>query len=172
MSTMFRVLALVLLCACHASPAVESPSTAEPRPQGSIEIPPDPVAEAPSAPREEPPAPAPTGSADTCAQPFVAGPCKALMPVFWYDLSTGRCESRNYGGCGGNDNRFKDEQACKQACGCPEGRARLQTCEQCGMAGGCDKPVVSCVKLCSKSEDCQGEPGPVCLDGKCVMPCR
>jgi len=163
----------LLLFACHVSPAVESPAAPDVKARGSIEIPPDPPA--PPAPRPEVPVAAPsadTNGLDRCEQPFVAGSCKALMPVYFHNAATGRCEPRNYGGCGGNDNRFPDESACQAACGCPEGRVRMQTCEKCGMAGGCDKPVVGCVKRCSASADCAGEPGPVCLEGKCVTPCR
>eukprot|EP00957_Ditylum_brightwellii_P162752 12393741-Ditylum_brightwellii.AAC.1 len=52
-----------------------------------------------------------------CRLPKETGPCKALKPRWYYNANTGYCESFNYGGCQGNGNRFRSENACLNACG-------------------------------------------------------
>nr|DAC80551.1 TPA_inf: conotoxin superfamily conkunitzin 1 [Conus magus] len=51
-----------------------------------------------------------------CKLPKETGPCRALMPSYYYDLSTETCEPFIYGGCGGNANRFDTFAECKQRC--------------------------------------------------------
>lgn len=38
------------------------------------------------------------------------------MPRFSYDSKNKKCIYFIYGGCGGNDNRFKSEKECKEKC--------------------------------------------------------
>lgn len=59
---------------------------------------------------------APCPGENRCSLPFVQGVCDAHMPVFWFNAATGTCESRVYGGCGGNENRFDSEEQCLAAC--------------------------------------------------------
>nr|CAH0103991.1 unnamed protein product [Daphnia galeata] len=54
-----------------------------------------------------------------CLLPKVTGPCRASVPSFFYDATAGVCTSFNYGGCGGNDNRFTSIEACQLACSGP-----------------------------------------------------
>ena len=42
------------------------------------------------------------------------GHCKALIPRFYYNLSTGNCEEFTFGGCGGNENNFKTKSECEK----------------------------------------------------------
>ncbi|XP_046636063.1 actinia tenebrosa protease inhibitors-like [Daphnia pulicaria] len=65
-----------------------------------------------SGPASSPPPP--------CLQPKVIGPCRASIPIFFFDATTGVCTPFNYGGCRGNDNRFISEKACQLACSGPE----------------------------------------------------
>lgn len=51
-----------------------------------------------------------------CEVPFVDGGCDGSFNVFSYDPSTGTCEPRVYGGCGGTTNRFASEVDCESAC--------------------------------------------------------
>ena len=44
------------------------------------------------------------------------GLCKALIPRFYFDSRIGRCQTFNYGGCGGNMNNFKDKKSCEEKC--------------------------------------------------------
>jgi hypothetical protein len=55
-------------------------------------------------------------SSEACVAPKDAGPCKAMIPRFYFNAATGACEQFVYGGCGGNDNRFETMEACQAAC--------------------------------------------------------
>uniref|UniRef100_A0A7M4ELU5 BPTI/Kunitz inhibitor domain-containing protein n=1 Tax=Crocodylus porosus TaxID=8502 RepID=A0A7M4ELU5_CROPO len=44
------------------------------------------------------------------------GLCKALVPRWFHNPQARKCESFNYGGCGGNGNNFKTEEACLRLC--------------------------------------------------------
>lgn len=43
------------------------------------------------------------------------GPCRAIMPRFYFNGD--KCESFIYGGCEGNGNNFKTIEECQQRCG-------------------------------------------------------
>jgi len=51
-----------------------------------------------------------------CELPFETGPCRAMFLSFYFNSSTNRCEEFVYGGCGGNENRFKTEEECLARC--------------------------------------------------------
>ena len=44
------------------------------------------------------------------------GPCDAVFPSWFFNSESGECEMFNYGGCGGNENRFDSLQACQSRC--------------------------------------------------------
>ncbi|VDM19646.1 unnamed protein product [Hydatigera taeniaeformis] len=56
------------------------------------------------------------GNADVCTQPIEPGVCKAHTKSWGYDPAKGSCVRFIYGGCGGNENRFKTKKECKQTC--------------------------------------------------------
>lgn len=44
------------------------------------------------------------------------GPCRALLPRWYFDREEGRCAQFIYGGCGGNRNNFESEEYCLSVC--------------------------------------------------------
>ena len=58
--------------------------------------------------------------AGRCLQPPAVGECDALFPSFFFNSSSGACEHFNYGGCGGNQNRFTTRESCLTGCA-PDG---------------------------------------------------
>ncbi|VUZ46682.1 unnamed protein product [Hymenolepis diminuta] len=52
-----------------------------------------------------------------CKLPQDAGPCRARIPRWAFDVSRGQCVQFNYGGCRGNENNFETKQQCEAACG-------------------------------------------------------
>ncbi|XP_006834353.1 PREDICTED: tissue factor pathway inhibitor 2 [Chrysochloris asiatica] len=60
---------------------------------------------------------APTGgNSEICLLPLEVGPCRALIPSYYYDRYTQSCRKFMYGGCGGNANNFETWEACDKAC--------------------------------------------------------
>ncbi|KAJ8704585.1 hypothetical protein PYW07_011773 [Mythimna separata] len=51
-----------------------------------------------------------------CRQPAETGFCKALIPRYAYNSTSGSCQPFNYGGCGGNANNFRTRAECRMTC--------------------------------------------------------
>ncbi|KAM9486947.1 tissue factor pathway inhibitor a isoform 2-T2 [Clarias gariepinus] len=51
-----------------------------------------------------------------CALKKDEGPCKAIIPKFYFDIETGKCEEFEYGGCQGNENNFQSKEECETFC--------------------------------------------------------
>lgn len=69
-----------------------------------------PLSGSPSAPPEG-------NNADICLQMPYVGPCRALLPRYYYDRFTQSCRQFFYGGCEGNANNFRTLEDCDEACG-------------------------------------------------------
>ncbi|KAH6926581.1 hypothetical protein HPB50_019822 [Hyalomma asiaticum] len=52
-----------------------------------------------------------------CKLPKKVGPCRARVPRYYYNTTTGTCEFFVYGGCQGNANNFKTLKECELTCG-------------------------------------------------------
>uniref|UniRef100_A0A8C7YZY4 Amyloid-beta A4 protein n=1 Tax=Oryzias sinensis TaxID=183150 RepID=A0A8C7YZY4_9TELE len=53
---------------------------------------------------------------DVCWADAETGPCRALLPRWFFDREEGRCVQFIYGGCGGNRNNFESEEYCMSVC--------------------------------------------------------
>jgi len=53
---------------------------------------------------------------DACLLPKDIGRCRSFVPRFYFDSSTGQCETFSWGGCRGNDNRFESLEECQSVC--------------------------------------------------------
>ncbi|XP_026203579.1 tissue factor pathway inhibitor 2 [Anabas testudineus] len=51
-----------------------------------------------------------------CRFPKEVGPCRALLPRYFFNMTTMQCEPFDYGGCKGNLNRFLDLTSCMEYC--------------------------------------------------------
>jgi hypothetical protein len=53
-----------------------------------------------------------------CLLPKKRGPCSAQIENYFYNPVSGRCDRFMFSGCGGNENRFRTEESCRQHCVC------------------------------------------------------
>lgn len=53
---------------------------------------------------------------DVCFMAPDSGPCNASIDAFYFNVSTGVCQRFNWGGCGGNRNRFFAIEQCTKYC--------------------------------------------------------
>ncbi|EDV99166.1 GH13177 [Drosophila grimshawi] len=51
-----------------------------------------------------------------CLQPLETGPCRMKLERYYYNKDKNACETFNFGGCRGNDNRWGFRQTCEDAC--------------------------------------------------------
>ncbi|XP_010001170.1 PREDICTED: amyloid-like protein 2 isoform X4 [Chaetura pelagica] len=75
--------------------------------------------ETPTEPSNEKAAPEKEVSSDmksVCSQEALTGPCRAVMPRWYFDPNKRKCIRFIYGGCGGNRNNFESEEYCMAVC--------------------------------------------------------
>ena len=53
---------------------------------------------------------------DRCTLQPDSGLCRAYIPSYFYNITSGSCEQFIYGGCGGNENRFPTAADCAANC--------------------------------------------------------
>uniref|UniRef100_A0A8C6VZK9 Tissue factor pathway inhibitor 2 n=1 Tax=Nothobranchius furzeri TaxID=105023 RepID=A0A8C6VZK9_NOTFU len=51
-----------------------------------------------------------------CRFPKEEGHCRAILPRYFFNMTSMKCEPFFYGGCGGNSNRFQDLTSCMEYC--------------------------------------------------------
>lgn len=54
--------------------------------------------------------------AERCGSKPDVGPCRAAFPRWFYDGTSGHCQTFIYGGCKGNKNNYEREDECNSAC--------------------------------------------------------
>ncbi|XP_076460366.1 PI-actitoxin-Afv2b-like [Babylonia areolata] len=57
-----------------------------------------------------------TTAESICSLPSETGPCRAMIPRYFYDTKSGTCQMFTYGGCLGNANNFEKKENCEAAC--------------------------------------------------------
>ncbi|XP_051494444.1 amyloid beta precursor like protein 2 isoform X3 [Apus apus] len=75
--------------------------------------------ETPTEPSSDKAAPEKEVSSDmksVCSQEALTGPCRAVMPRWYFDPNKRKCIRFIYGGCGGNRNNFESEEYCMAVC--------------------------------------------------------
>uniref|UniRef100_A0A6I8PHS6 WAP four-disulfide core domain 8 n=1 Tax=Ornithorhynchus anatinus TaxID=9258 RepID=A0A6I8PHS6_ORNAN len=78
------------------------------------------------------------GSKNVCEKSADPGPCKSYMAVYYFNSRTKNCEAFMYGGCGGNDNRFRTAEECMARCGGSKNPVVCSTPSP-GTKGNCDQ---------------------------------
>ena len=58
---------------------------------------------------------------DFCELDYEHGNCFDQRTYYYYDKHDGVCKSFIYSGCGGNQNRFQNQQECIEKCGEAQG---------------------------------------------------
>ncbi|XP_071394291.1 kunitz-type protease inhibitor 2-like isoform X2 [Centroberyx affinis] len=58
---------------------------------------------------------------EQCTMSSDPGPCRAAFPMFYFEPSSGTCQSFIYGGCRGNNNRYGTMEECMARCSSTEG---------------------------------------------------
>ncbi|KAG7467567.1 hypothetical protein MATL_G00155120 [Megalops atlanticus] len=53
---------------------------------------------------------------EVCWESAETGPCRAMLPRWYFNHREGRCAPFIYGGCGGNRNNFESEEYCLSVC--------------------------------------------------------
>jgi len=57
-----------------------------------------------------------TSDSKNCQLPKKVGPCRAMIPLYFFDAQAKACRNFSYGGCQGNKNRFLSQAACEKLC--------------------------------------------------------
>ena len=53
---------------------------------------------------------------ERCQLPILPGPCHSRVPSYGFNAASGKCEAFDYGGCGGNANKFSSYEKCASTC--------------------------------------------------------
>lgn len=112
------------------------------------------------------------GKKDFCQLSSERGRCDALNSKWFYDSASGECKNFNWGGCGGNANRFATKSICELMCkpGCRQERCSrtcpngfiidADGCNTCRCQSGSDQsscPSIDCPTSCPQGYQTDSE---------------
>ncbi|XP_048244920.1 uncharacterized protein LOC124117390 isoform X3 [Haliotis rufescens] len=111
---------------------------------------------------------------NVCHEPKEPGPCKAMMPRYFFNRTSEQCQRFTYGGCQGNNNNFNSLEECCSQCGTNRSRCK---------PGECRKPqpnyFATCQDECKSDSECMGNTrccsngcGHVCLVPEMTQTCH
>lgn len=80
---------------------------------------------------------------DVCWANAETGPCRAMLPRWYFDRQEGRCAQFIYGGCGGNRNNFESEEYCLSVCSSVSKSFRRRRRLACLNAGEFSSPTLT-----------------------------
>ncbi|XP_071097116.1 uncharacterized protein [Haliotis cracherodii] len=111
---------------------------------------------------------------NVCHEPREPGPCKAMMPRYFFNRTSEQCQRFTYGGCRGNNNNFNSLEECCSQCGTNRSRCK---------PGECRKPqpnyFATCQDECKSDSECTGNTrccsngcGHVCLVPEMTQTCH
>lgn len=71
-------------------------------------------------------------NATICEEGVRAGPCSGALKRWYFDDMEEKCAEFEYGGCGGNRNRFRSKTECEETCGTPSVEEKIEEAERSG----------------------------------------
>ncbi|XP_066141086.1 papilin isoform X3 [Euwallacea fornicatus] len=77
----------------------------------------------------------PVDRQEACSLPKERGSCRNYTVKWFFDMAYGGCSRFWYGGCEGNENRFKTKEECEGVCVKPQG---IERCNLPKVNGSCD----------------------------------
>jgi hypothetical protein len=102
-----------------------------------------------------------------CLEPITTGPCRASIPAFGYNVTTGRCERFIYGGCEGNNNNFCTRDECENVCD-PCRYANCDRDEDCLVDQFTEE--IYCSPSCTRGNPCRPDERCVLEPVQCLIP--
>ncbi|XP_017463616.1 PREDICTED: PI-actitoxin-Axm2a-like [Rhagoletis zephyria] len=55
-------------------------------------------------------------SEEVCSQSLIIGPCRGMIPRYYYNADSKSCQGFSYGGCHANGNNFETQEDCEDKC--------------------------------------------------------
>jgi len=108
-------------------------------------------------------------SGEDCTSPKDVGVCRGIFPRWHYDVVTDTCKPFSWGGCGGNNNKYKTKKECEDTCIHPNGFLDCPTRCPNTLAPVCGSDAVDYDNFCQfqMAVGCDGKDIYVQHEGRC-----